>query len=128
MRIRNGNLYLNPFGTYHGKQRHHATYGSGLGARAAVFTAPQFFPLAPSYNGATEELMMAVFSFKTEPDSALWEQAIGFCEGSIPVEELTKDFCYPRKTTEIDSKLPRKKIMTSIPISLQAKIMINSLS
>jgi hypothetical protein len=127
MRIRGGSLYLNPFGTYYGKQRHHATYGTGLGALAAIHSAPQFRPLAPAYNGAKEELMIAIFPFETEPKQALWEQAINFSDGSIPADEVTRDFSIPRKAAETDRNIPRKKITSAIPISLQARIMINGL-
>jgi len=127
MRIRKGVLYLNPFGTYYGKQRHHTTYGSGLGATAAVYSAPQFMPLAPSYNGAVEEVMLAIFPFEEEASEALWEQAIGFSEGSIPGDEVFKDFCVPNKAPETDRDIPRKKITSSIPVTLQLKIMANGL-
>jgi hypothetical protein len=125
MRIRNERLYLNPFGTYYGKQRHHATYGTGLGAQAAIHSAPQFYPLAPAYNGAEEELMIALFKFEKEPDQELWEKAINFSEGSITRDEVEKDFCKPRKAKETDQKIPRKKITSNIPILLQIKIMLN---
>lgn len=127
MRIRNGTLFLNPFGTYFGKQRHHATYGSGLGAKAAIHSAPQFFPLAPAYNGATEEVLVAIFSFDDKPSQALWEQAISFSNGSIPDDELLKDFCFPHKALETDRVIAQKKITSGIPIPLQVKIMLNGL-
>jgi len=127
MRIRDGVLYLNPFGTYYGKQRHHATYGSGLGALAAVHSAPQFFPLAPAYNGAFEEIMLAIFPFDSGSSATAWEQAIAFSDGSLPEEEITKDFCIPHTALETDREIPQKKITSGIPVSLQIRIMINGL-
>jgi hypothetical protein len=127
MRVRDGNLYLNPFGTYYGKQRHHATHGSGLGARIAVYSAPQFFPLAPSYNGACEEFMLGIFPFKEEPESGIWEQAAGFCEGSIPQNETMKDFCVPRMAVNADTDAGCKKITAGIPVKLQARVMLNGI-
>jgi len=127
MRIRNGNLYLNPFGTYFGKQRHHATHGNGVGAQVAVYSAPQFLPLAPSYNGALEEFLLAIFPFENEPDEKLWKQAIGFCEGSIAHNEIEKDFCVPHKAVDADINANCKKITAGIPLALQAKVMIGGI-
>jgi hypothetical protein len=127
MRIRDGKLYLNPFGTYYGKQRHHKTYGSGLGAQAAIHSAPQFYPLAPAYNGAEEELMIAIFMYDKKPSKETFEKAINFSEGSIPIDEIEKDFCKPKKAEETNKEIPRKKITSSLPILLQAKIMLNGL-
>ena len=122
MRIKDGILYLNPFGTYGGKQRHHVTHGNGLGAKAAVYAAPQFFPLAPAYNGASEEIMLAIFAFENEPTADLWQQAIDFSEGSIPVSELKKDFSKSHPPKEMAANIKLKKLTSGVPLSLQAKI------
>lgn len=127
MRIRGGRLYLNPFGTYYGKQRHHATHGNALGAKVAVYAAPQFFPLAPSYNGAEETFLLAFFPFEKEPDAKIIEQAIGFCEGNIAADEIEKDFCIAHAPDETDRDIKLKKITSGVPISLQLKIMAASL-
>jgi len=122
MRLIDGTLYLNPFGTYGGKQRHHATHGNGLGAQAAVFAAPQFFPLAPAYNGAQEAFMMAIFPFENEPTAGLWQQAIDFSEGSLPVADLKKDFSKSHPPKEMAANIKLKKLTSGVPLSLQAKI------
>jgi len=127
MRIRNGGLYLNPFGTYYGKQRHHATHGSGLGAQAAVFSAPQFYPLAPSYNGAQEEFMLGFFPFKDSPSGSIWEQAVSFSDANIPDNELTKDFCVSHKAVDTAENVLRKKMTSGIPLKLMLKIMLNGI-
>jgi len=127
MRIRDGILLLNPFGTYYGKQRNHATYGSGLGTLAAIHSAPQFCSTAPAYNGAEEELMLALFPFETQPDPALWTQAIAFSDGSITADEIKRDFCMPHKAKETDKEVPRKKIISNIPVSLLVRIIANGL-
>jgi hypothetical protein len=119
-------LYLNPFGTYFGKQRHHATYGNGLGSQAAVYSAPQFFPLAPSYNGAEEEFLLGFFPFSGQPDSIM-EQAIDFCEGSIPHSEVMKDFCVSHDAVNADTNAGFKKRTAGIPLKIQAKIMISGI-
>jgi len=126
MRVRCNRLYLNPFGTYFGKQRHHATRGNGLGARAAVFSAPQFFPLAPSYNGAEEEFLLGFFPFSGQPDSIM-EQAVNFCEGSIPSGEIMKDFCIPHEAVNSGTNVSFRKITAGIPLKVQAKIMISGI-
>jgi hypothetical protein len=128
MRIRGGILYLNPFGTYYGRQRHHATYGNELGAQAAIYSAPQFFPLAPSYNGAQEEFLLAFFPFEGQPDEKIWEQARGFSEGSVSHTEIVKDFCVSHETSDADKSMSLKsKIKTGIPLKLQLKIMASGI-
>jgi hypothetical protein len=126
MRIRGGKLYLNPFGTYYGKQRHHATGGNGLGAQVAVYSAPQFFPLAPSYNGAEEEFLLGFFPFSGKPDSIM-EQAIGFCEGSIPHDEIMKDLCVPHEAVNANKITGFKKITSGIPLKLYARIIFSGI-
>lgn len=125
MRLRDGKLYLNPFGTYSGKQRHHATHGNGLGALAAVYAAPQFYPLAPAYNGASEEVLVALFPFEDTPTESLWQQAIHFCEGNLPIAELRHDFCQSHPPQEASEEVKMKKLTSGIPLSLQAKILFN---
>jgi hypothetical protein len=122
MRICGGRLYLNPFGTYYGRQRHHATHGNGLGAQVAVYAAPQFFPLAPSYNGADETFLLAFFPFEKEPDARIFDQTVSFCEGSIAADEIEKDFCVARAPGETDRDIKLKKITSGIPAGLQLKI------
>jgi len=126
MRIRGGKLYLNPFGTYYGKQRHHATHDNGLGAQVAVYSAPQFFPLAPSYNGAEEEFLLGFFPFSGKPDSVM-ESAIGFCEGSIPHGEIMKDLCVSHEAVNANKNTGFKKITSSIPLKLYARIMFSGI-
>ena len=127
MRVRKNHLYLNPFGTYFGKQRHHATYGNGLGSQAAVFSAPQFFPLAPSYNGAEEEFLLGFFPFSGQPEESIWEQAAGFCEGGIAHNEIMRDFCFSHEAVNANTNTGFKKITAGIPIKIQAKIMISGI-
>ena len=127
MRIRNGELFLNPFGTYYGKQRHHATHGNGLGAKIAVYSAPQFFPLAPSYNGAEEEVLLGFFPFEKRPDNGILEQAINFSEGSISFDEIEKDFCISHEAGNYDINAGSKKITSGIPLKLQIKVMISGI-
>lgn len=131
MRLRDGALFLNPFGTYKGRQRNHATHGSGLGAKVSVYAAPQYSKTAPAYNGASEEVMLALFPFDGEPPQErmdeLWNLAISFSEGSIPAEEWGRDFSVSRPAQGIDETIEVKKLARSIPLMLQARIMISSL-
>lgn len=47
-------LFLNPFGTYYGKQPNYISVGNGCGQLIYSAMAPQVYSLAPSYNGAKE--------------------------------------------------------------------------
>jgi hypothetical protein len=75
-------IFLNPFGSYHGRQWSYATAFTGLGRRIAMRFADTWDPHAPSYNGHSE-----VFS-----------QLIAPYAGDAPPEEVQRDaeaFSYP---------------------------------
>ena len=62
-------LYLNPFGSYHGRQRRNPTAITGLGRLAALATGDNFDPYAPSWEGERLRfaLMMAPYSGDAPP-------------------------------------------------------------
>jgi hypothetical protein len=75
-------IFLNPFGSYHGRQWSYATAFTGLGLRIAMKFADTWDPHAPSYNGRSE-----VFS-----------QLIAPYAGDAPPDEMRRDaeaFSYP---------------------------------
>ncbi|MDR1734211.1 MAG: hypothetical protein LBR73_04955 [Oscillospiraceae bacterium] len=82
MRLRAGRLYLNPFGTYHGKQRVHPSRAKGIFAGAVreafVMVTPQSRSLAPAYNGASETAFLAL---RTDTDCL--PEAAAFADGAM---------------------------------------------
>jgi hypothetical protein len=75
-------IFLNPFGSYHGRQLHYPTAFTGLGKLVGTMLGESLNPLAPSYNGQSEE-----FSLLIAPYS-----------GNAPPEQLRNDgeaFAYP---------------------------------
>jgi len=75
-------VFLNPFGSYHGKQLHYPTAFTGLGRLIATMMAESLDPLAPSYNGQSEE----------------FSQLIAPYSGDDPPEQIRNDaeaFAYP---------------------------------
>jgi hypothetical protein len=72
-RIRDGSqdVYLNPFGTYAGRQRDYPTAVTGLGRRMALVMADQLDSYAPSYAGKRTRcaLMLAPFVGDAPPES-----------------------------------------------------------
>lgn len=75
-------VFMNPFGSYHGKQLHYVTRYTGFGRYISLKMADQLDPYAPSYNGRSESfsLMLAPYS------------------GDQPPEEIRRDaeaFAYP---------------------------------
>lgn len=56
-------VLLNPFGTYGGKQFSHLHEGFNMGASIMKLFAPQLRSVAPSYNGKTVPIRMAVAPF-----------------------------------------------------------------
>jgi len=75
-------VFLNPFGSYYGKQWNYVTAFSGLGKLLAVKWAASLDPLAPSYNGRSES----------------FSQLLAPYAGDAPPEEIRRDaeaFAYP---------------------------------
>lgn len=75
-------IFLNPFGSYHGKQLSYVTAFTGLGKIIGEVMGESLAPLAPSYNGESEE----------------FSQLIAPYAGDEPPEQIRNDaeaFAYP---------------------------------
>lgn len=75
-------IFLNPFGSYYGKQLNYITANTGLGKQIAMLMADQLDPYAPSYNGHEESFLLLVAPYT----------------GDQPPEEIRRDaeaFAYP---------------------------------
>lgn len=94
-------VYLNPFGTYYGKQLKYDTARSGLGRTLALLAADHLNSYAPSYNGRAQcfSLMIAPY------------------EGDCPPAQITADagaYAHPCITITGDRRLsaPRHREWT----------------
>jgi len=75
-------VFLNPFGSYHGKQLRYVTAHTGLGRFISLKMADQLDPYAPSYNGREEHFSLLIAPYT----------------GDRPPEEIRRDaeaFAYP---------------------------------
>jgi hypothetical protein len=75
-------IFLNPFGSYYGRQLSYATAFSGVGKLIALKMAESLDPHAPSYNGRTENFSVLITAYS----------------GDEPPEEMRRDaeaFAYP---------------------------------
>ncbi len=75
-------IFMNPFGSYHGKQLSYVTAFSGLGKLIALKIADQLDPYAPSYNGRAESFRLLIAPYS----------------GDEPPEQIRRDaeaFAYP---------------------------------
>ncbi|GAB4335714.1 MAG: hypothetical protein Kow0099_08290 [Candidatus Abyssubacteria bacterium] len=72
-------VFLNPFGSYHGRQLKYVTAYTGLGRQLALRMADQLDPYAPSYNGRTETISLLVAPYSgDEPPVELRQDAEAF--------------------------------------------------
>lgn len=135
MRLRRQNgqdaVAMNPFGSYCGKQRKHPTYGSGLGGKVAIYSAPQYQPLAPAYNGARETALLALAFGE---DAATLDDLAAFADGAVLAgnDPLCKTADLDHVTVHAPAQAiaggEAKKSMTrSIPLGLQLRIALASL-
>jgi hypothetical protein len=93
-------LWLNPFGSYHGRQMDYSHLGgNGVGTEIAVRKGAQFLPNAASYNGMTEQFSVLIAPY----------------EGDAPPLDLQADaelFFYPpvvvyaRTPATVPARLP----------------------
>ena len=79
-----GDIHLNPFGHFYGKQRHHIGRGKDEILNVYTLIAPQGKSLAPAYNGVEETaIMMLKFFDGAEPDKDTVDEACAFADGCV---------------------------------------------
>ncbi len=87
MRLRNHQLTLNPFGTYHGKQLHYPTATSGLGRILSLNMSDHLKSYAPSYNGQSSRFSLMIAPYKGEaPPLEIRNDAMLFSTPPIAME------------------------------------------
>jgi hypothetical protein len=90
---RGARVFLNPFGSYHGRQLRYPTAFTGLGRLIAILAAPSLEPQAPSYNGQSEEISLLIAPYA----------------GDEPPEEIRSDaeaFAYPYAVLSRSAAIP----------------------
>ncbi|MGB9808658.1 MAG: glycosyl hydrolase family 57 [Caldanaerobacter sp.] len=131
-------VYLNPFGTYWGKQKFHPTYGNGNGYRLTLKTAAHIKSLAPSYNGVREKYILGIFPYVKEIDEKMYQNIKAFSDSGyvmIPDNEYVfldfEDNVNIIKTVldkEGNKTKGKKKLTTQdIPLTLLLKVLIRGL-
>lgn len=130
-------VYMNPFGTYFGRQRHHTTHGSGLGYLVSLAASVQLKSLAPAFNGVRTGFTLAMFPFKgNKPEITLYNQIRNFCDSYnilIPSNQYIKihaEDSVSMNTGNIQNQNSgkqrisrKKKTSRNIPLSLKLKIL-----
>jgi hypothetical protein len=76
-------LKLNPFGTYHGSQKHHGSFGTEISQKLIASVSPNHKAMAPAYNGATTRFTLAILPFSGEiptPEQLQFAEALNSSE------------------------------------------------
>lgn len=77
-------VHMNMFGTYYGKQRHHFSRAKGEILDTYTLVTPQGKSIAPSYNGNSENIMLALFGYdKGNIGESDLSEAIAFADGAV---------------------------------------------
>lgn len=88
---------MNPFGTYHGKQRHHWSRAKGEILDTYTLIAPQGKSIAPAYNGNAETAMLAFYAVDAPlPTDEELKEINAFADGCVavaPKGALVSAFC-----------------------------------
>jgi len=72
-------IYLNPFGSYYGKQLKYDTGHTGLGRILGIAMSDHLDPYAPSYNGKVQEFTVMIAPYAgDEPPVELQNDALAF--------------------------------------------------
>ena len=78
---------MNPFGTYFGPQRYYPSRGNGSSMELYLAAAPQARSLAPSYNGAFEQSVQALFPMTgITPDESTQALALAIADGGTVLD------------------------------------------
>ena len=78
-----GSVKMNPFGTFHGRQRHHWNRSGDRIPLTYTLIAPQGKSLAPSYNGSRERAVLCLLPFTGAlPDGARLQELLAFADGA----------------------------------------------
>ena len=131
-------IYLNPFGTYSGRQRHHRTYSGGLAQKLAVAASPYHRSLAPAYNGVRTGFLLGIFPFRGKNIEPLtFRHVKAFCDGGMyffPPNEFSSE--YRKEYAELhkygkNEKQPDDRqdallsLAKGIPLQLRLKVIWN---
>lgn len=123
-------VYLNPFGTYWGKQKFHPTYGNGNGYLLTL-NAAHLKSLAPFYNGVKTRFILGIFSYFDGMDEKLYEKIKAFSDsGYVLIPE--NDYCYLNLEDNVilkkevsNAEMKKKKLTISdVPVTLFLKVLI----
>ncbi len=124
-------VWLNPYGTYFGRQRKHPTHGSGVGQQVAPYSAPQYKSLAPAYNGAREQAVMALYFGPSGLAEAVRRDLCAFSDGAVVIPGTNQAFAaavydfvtptQPRESKATDEK--KRNLANSTPLGLQLKVL-----
>ena len=80
---RGGRVKMNPFGTFHGRQRHHPNRSGDRIPLTYTLIAPQGKSLAPSYNGSRERAVLCLLPFVGDlPDDGRLQDLLAFADGA----------------------------------------------
>ncbi|AAM25110.1 hypothetical protein M2349_000439 [Caldanaerobacter subterraneus subsp. tengcongensis MB4] len=127
-------VYLNPFGTYWGRQKFHPTYGNGNGYQLTLKTAAHLKSLAPSYNGVRTRYILGIFPYFKEVDEELYKKLKAFSDsGYVIIPE--NEYCFLNlednvtlKEYVLNEKKSSKKLTTQdVPIMLLLKVLIRGM-
>ncbi len=80
----NGQVQMNPFGTYFGKQRHHWSRTGGQILETYTLITPQGKSIAPAYNGCKETALLGLYGFEGDKiTSEMLNDIIAFADGAV---------------------------------------------
>ncbi len=79
-----GTVHMNMYGTYYGKQRHHRGRAKDEILNTYTLVTPQGKSIAPSYNGNSENALMALFAYPNgNANENDFSEAVAFADGAV---------------------------------------------
>lgn len=86
----------NPFGTYHGRQYHHPTWGNRQGYEMALLAGEQFHSAAPTYNGRSLSFsVMLAFFDADEIPAEIKSDLIHYARSPEVISLITSESIHP---------------------------------
>jgi len=118
-------LSLNPFGTYHGRQRHHTSHAGQISQILLPLASAHLRSQAPAYNGTTVTGTVALIPFEGAwPSQAIRDLATQFADGlglfsvpGYPIQSVREDSVHLNEAPAVNQATPSFRSVTrKIPL------------
>ena len=125
MRTTTTRVFMNPFGTFYGSQRHHPNRSGDRIPKTFTLIAPQSKSLAPSYNGSRERAVLCLWPFLGKlPEETSFADQLSFADGAYVTgsDGLLQPFSGDNVTVHIGGGPVNEKIRSPLMTGIRGNL------